>query len=269
VEIQAQIASIRAANPEIVVPEQLTRPHRVIASWLAEHKRLKQEARRDAWGREPEPLTETDHRRHRILDTLFKTVEAKGIAVKQEEYPQRVYFEVQKERVDFQLREKQKQVRRPLTDWENSISYYCDRGWVQELQGSGLLIFTIKTWLPGTMRQEWKDEHQHRLEDDLPEIVAIIKLAGPALVKQRQEQLEAEQRRLEEEHQRYLVRRAREHDEKRWQRFLQLAHRCDQAASARHLIAHLEAKPAAEDIDLVDNQRAHGLRCGFRGFAAV
>lgn len=114
-------------------------------------KRQVQDYRRDAWGRQPEPFTDTDRRRHRILDTLFKALEAKGFTIKTEQY-QPVWFEVQKERIDFQLREKQKQVRRPLTKSEEAISYYRERGWVQELQGTGNLIFTIKTWLPTPLR---------------------------------------------------------------------------------------------------------------------
>ena len=114
--MDARLTAACAANAGIAVPEKLSRPHRVIASWIEEHKRNRQEARRNGWGHMPEPFSETDQRRHRILDTLFKALEAKGFAVKQEQYPTQVYLEVQKERIDFGLREKQKQVRRPLTE---------------------------------------------------------------------------------------------------------------------------------------------------------
>ena len=66
---------------------------------------------------QPKAFTDTNHREHRLLDTLFKALEPLGYSIKSEPY-QRVYFEFQKERVDFQLREKQKQVRRPLTEEE-------------------------------------------------------------------------------------------------------------------------------------------------------
>ena len=225
IEVQQRIGQAQADNVEIIVPTKLTRPHRVIAEWLAERKREAQEARHapDPWRRQylrPAALTETDRRRHRILDTLFKALERQGFTIKAEQY-QSVYLEVQKERIDFQLREKQKQVRRPLTENEKVISYLRDRGWVQELQPSGALIFTIKTWLADGMRREWKDERDKPLEGVLPEIVATLSLAGPFLVKQRQERAEAEKRRWEEEKQ-ALPRTAscREQDEKRWQRFL-------------------------------------------------
>ena len=67
-----------------------------------------------------------------------------------------MYFEFQKERVDFQLREKQKQVRRPLTR-KKRRHWNCERGWVQELQPTGALVFSIKTWFAEGMRREWKD----------------------------------------------------------------------------------------------------------------
>jgi len=218
-ELEQQIDGARANNAGIIVPAQLSRPHRVIAGWLAEHKRKMQEARRepDPWRRQylkPDAFTETDHRRHRILDTLFKALEQQGFAIKAEEY-QLVYLEVQNERIDFQLREKQKQVRRPLTQSEKEVSYLRDRGWTQELQPTGTLILSIKTWLAARMRREWKDESEKPLENQLPDIVAALSLAGPFLVKQRQERAEEEKRRWEEENRRYREQQLREDDERR------------------------------------------------------
>lgn len=253
-EVQQRIAQAQADNAGIIVPTELTRPHRVIAEWLAERKRKAQEARHepDPWRRQylqPAALTETDRRRHRILDTLFKALERQGFTIKVEQY-QAVYLEVQKERIDFQLREKQKQVRRSLTDNEKDISYLRDQRWVQELQPSGTLIFTIKTWLADGMRREWKDAPDKPLESVLPEIIATLSAAGPFLIKQRQERAEAEKRRWEEENRRYREQQLREQDEKRWQHFLELARHCDEAASARRLLTALEARPQSEDIQI-------------------
>jgi len=158
-----------------------------------------------------------------------------------------VFCEVQKERIDYQLREKQKQVRRPLTDDEKRW-YPKGTPWKQELQPSGILIFTIKTWLADGMRREWKDEPDKPLENDLPEIVATFSLAGPFLVKQRQERAEAEKRRWEEEHQHYLEKQRKEQDEKRWHKFLEFARQRDEAASVRRLLAELGAKPQSDDF---------------------
>lgn len=250
VEMQRRTAQSRAVNPKIVVPEQLTRPHAVIAGWLAENKRERQEASRDLRGSRPAPFSQTDRRRHRILDTLFKALEAKGFRIKQERYPQHVHLEWQHERLDFQLREKQKQVRRPLTESEKLSSYLRERGWVQELMPTGLLVFSITTWLPAGLRREWKDQARTQLEADVPEIVATLELAGPALAKERQERAEAERRRWEEEQERYIERQRREEDERRWMRFLDIAHRCERAESARRLLSELEARPQSRDVTI-------------------
>ena len=259
-EIQKQITDAGAQNSELAVPEQLVRPHKIIGGWLAEHKRKAQEARHqiDPWRREhmqPKAFTDIDHRRHRILDTLFKALERQGFAIKAEQY-QPVYLEVLKERIDFQLREKQKQVRRPLTAEEKRGYFTRDKPYIQELQPAGILIFTIKTWLDAGMRREWKDEADKPLESHLPEIVATLSLAGPFLVKQRQERLEAEKRQWEEDQRCYLERQRREQDQKRWQRFVEFAHQCDQAASVRKLLAELGARPQPEGVRFGDHSAA-------------
>ena len=43
-QLQQQIESARAEHSELTVPARLARPHPVIAQWLAEHERMKQEA---------------------------------------------------------------------------------------------------------------------------------------------------------------------------------------------------------------------------------
>ena len=253
-ELQQQIAAAQANHSGLAVPSRLVRPHTVIAQWLSEYDRRKQEALRE---RDPtmrramqsKALTDMDRREYRFLDALFKALEPLGFKIKTEQY-QRVYFEFQGERVDYQLREKQKRVRRPLTENEKRWSYAADRGWIQELQPTGILIFTIKTWLADGMRREWKDEPDKPLERYLPDIVATLSLAGPFLVKQRQERAEAEKRHWEEERKRYEERQFREQDEKRWRQFLEIALRCEQADSARRLLADLKARSPSEDVNI-------------------
>ena len=113
----------------------------MIASWLSEHKEKKQRARseRDPWMRDlyrPKEFTDTDHRKHRILDTLFKAIERQGGKVKQGERGA-LFVEVLGEKVEFQVREKQKQQRRPLTDSEKRWRSPSDKGWRQELVSTG------------------------------------------------------------------------------------------------------------------------------------
>ncbi len=81
-ELEQQLAAARKETADIVVPERLTRPHSVIAGWLAEHDKRKQ----DPWLRQHSKVPEftiIERRRHRILDTLFKTLERHGFTSKQ------------------------------------------------------------------------------------------------------------------------------------------------------------------------------------------
>lgn len=249
-EAQQEFARALATHAKVTVQERLVRPHPVIAQWIADHERRRRDALRDRdpLGRQlakPQSFTEMDHREHRILDALFKALEPLGFTIKSDEY-RRVHFEFQGEQIEYQLREKLKQVRRPLTDDEKRWSWNRDRGWMQELQPTGVLIFTIKTWLNNGTRREWKDGSDNPFENSLPEIVATLSLAGPYLVKLRQERLEAEKRRWEAEQKRYAERQLRERDKARWQKFLEFASQRDEAASVRRLLAELKAQPLPE-----------------------
>jgi hypothetical protein len=142
-EVADQLTVARKKIKEVTVPGRLSsRPHAIIAGWIAERRRRREEARLDPW-RSPSDyrFTEVEQRRHRILDTLFKALERHGFKAKLGDRHE-VYFEIERERVDFKFREKQRQVRRPLTEDERRYSFMSERGWVQELQPIGTLIFT-------------------------------------------------------------------------------------------------------------------------------
>src|SRR5262249_1620835 len=156
--------------------------------------------------------------RHRIFDALFKELERRGAKVKQTEQRE-AYAEVQGERIDFQLREKQKQVRRPLTDEEKRWRSN-DRGWKQELQNTGRLVFTIKNYLPAGLRTHWLETKDAPIEGLLPDIVAVLLAAGPLLVERRHQQEEAERQRRIEEHRRYEEKQRRQLERNRWRRFV-------------------------------------------------
>lgn len=149
-EVKQQAEKARASESTLAVPERLLRSHAVIASWLTEHKQKKRRARseRDPWRRnlyDPGDFSETDHRKHRILDVLFKAIERHGGKVKQGERGV-LFAEVLGEKVEFQVREKQKQERRAPTDNEKRFRSPGDNGWKKELVPTGWLVFEIKTW---------------------------------------------------------------------------------------------------------------------------
>lgn len=159
-EVQEQLAIVRTKVSDVTVSERLTRPHPVIARWLAEHQQKKEEAKRerDPWRRElilPTKFTDVDRRKHRILDALFKALEPHGFKIKTDDR-QAVFLETNNERVDYELREKLKQVRRPLTDEEKRRGYYGDQLIKREMQPSGILLFSIKTHLGEGLPQSWR-----------------------------------------------------------------------------------------------------------------
>jgi hypothetical protein len=118
-ELEGKLAAARLLTSGITVPAKLQRPHPVIAAWIEERRRRRQEARTDPWRRMSDvpDFSAIDRRRHRFLDALFKTLERHGFKAKTGERGE-VCLEVERERVEFELKEKYRQVRRPLTEEE-------------------------------------------------------------------------------------------------------------------------------------------------------
>lgn len=245
-EIKARAETARAAAASITVAERLLRPHPIIAHWLAEHDRRKREARRerDPWMKNlvnPGELGEAVHRQHRILDGLFKALEKHGGKVKEDDRRD-LSVQMQGEKIELQLREKQKQVRRPLNDNEKRWASRDDKGWRQELQPTGKLVFAIKTHLPGNLRREWIETDSTSMHSLLPDIVATFVAAGPLLVEQRRQREEAERQRQIAERKRYEEQQRQKLDDNRWRRFVDFAQQRRDAEIAR---AFLEALKAA------------------------
>lgn len=64
----------------ISVPRTLDDPHPFVRLWLADHDKAVEIAKR--YRNLPPPKhTELDHRRHRILDTLFKELERRDVKI--------------------------------------------------------------------------------------------------------------------------------------------------------------------------------------------
>lgn len=106
----------------VTVADRLVRPHPVIAGWIEKYQRAKAGAKG-----EYDPLRkrfvgpaehrEINRRRYRILDAIFKALERQGGKIKEEDR-KGVFVELNGECIEIQLREKYKQVRRPLTGRE-------------------------------------------------------------------------------------------------------------------------------------------------------
>lgn len=239
-EVQARLKEIEKGAP--IVKDRLLRPHKLVAKWLDERERRRREARanRDDWGpSDPGKFTDTDQRRHRILDALFKELERHGGKVTEEKRDE-LRVERQGEKIEFQLREKQKQIRHAVREEDRSW-----RKFEQELQPTGKLIFSIKTHMPQGIRSEWLETDDKAMESLVPEILSSLLAAVPLLVQRRQEQEELgrqrrneEQKRREEEDRRKLARN-------RVRKFVEFAEEWKNVQVAREFLAAIRS----QDVD--------------------
>jgi hypothetical protein len=252
-DVADKLGAAREHTKEVIVPERLARPHPIIAGWIDERRRRREDAKRDPWRTQRLSdlnFTEMDHRRHRILNTLFKTLEGNGFKAKLDDR-HGVYLEIEGERVDFKLREKQRQVRRPLTEDEKSYGYMRERGFVQELQPSGVLVFSLETRLVDGAKHEWRDGDKP-LEAQLPDIISLILLAGPILTERRRQHEEVQKRRQEEERRRYEEEQRRKTDQNQWRRFVEIAEHWRDLDVARQFLVALEAQPIGDPFTVKD-----------------
>ncbi len=253
--------NLRAASTkasEITVPATLHRPHWAIAAWITKHEREIAAAKRDRpiWGTAsgPKPFTPLERRRQRFLNTLFKEVERLGYKIKGEA-PYGVSLETGQNKIEFTLRERIRQIRRPLTDEEKAKSYYANQEWQQERVATDELIFTLKTYLGPGVTLEWRDG-ERRLEDRIGDIIAVLAIAGPILERQRQAAVEAERRHWEEEKRRNEERRRRDQDRNRWRRLVELAKLWQEARLAGDFLDALEKHSPAQPEATYDGRSA-------------
>lgn len=275
-------ASLSAAMEEvgtIRVPERLHKPHAIIAGWLAEQQRQVELAKHGRWGSHyrPRDFTPMEKRRHRLLDALFKELEKQGARAGENDRRE-LYAEVSGERLEFELREKDKQVRRPLTAeelrWGGNKS-----GMRQELQPTGCFLFAMKRYVPGSLRREWLERDDAPIEDRLAEIVATFMVAGPIMAEERRRR-EEQARREEEERQR------RKQDRNRWRRFAEIANAWDEVGTARRFLQAMreadqpggvmvEGKPVSEWLDWAERKLKaadpieHGIAAVFNDIANI
>ena len=137
----------------LAVPERLIRPHPVIAAWIDARRGEREASRHRPWGsgRATVPdFSDEDHRRHRILNALFRALEADNHTVTEARHGE-LEVKLGGKPVSFRLREKLKQVQRPLTDDEKRWGYHAKKGYRTETVGSGFLIFEIQSRRPGRL----------------------------------------------------------------------------------------------------------------------
>jgi hypothetical protein len=233
-------ASVKTSG--ITVPATLRRPHRTIADWITKREREISDARRDhsryGVAFQPKPFTSLERRRQRFLSTLLKEAEKLGYKVRGEA-PHNLTLEVGRDKVEFTLHERIKQMRRPITP-EEKKGYSSNQKWRQDRIPTGELIFALKTYLGPALKREWRDDGDRPIETQIGNIIAVLTVAAPILEKRRLEAEEAQRRRWEEEKRCREERERQDQDRNRWRRFVQFAKQWKDAQLAGSFLAELK-----------------------------
>jgi len=227
----------------LMVKERPTKPHPIIAKWVADHEKRRREAAasHDAWRIKtaPPPFSDIDHRRHRIIDALLRDLEAKGAKVSEAASGQ-LCVAIDGEKIEFQIREKKRQVK--ILPEDSRSSYFA-----RDLVGTGKLVFAIRTYLRGPHDEEWRETDRNPLENQLPKIVDRL-FEGARILKAWQIELEEEQeRRRQEAVQQAERERLAKQEQSRRQKLSELARDWHTAGQIRNFLAELKSK--AFDVD--------------------
>jgi hypothetical protein len=148
------------------------------------------------------------------------------------------------ENIDFQIREKNREVRLSQAHRQNAYP-------VRELVGTGKLVFAIRTYLRGPHHEEWRETDSNPLEKQLPKIVERL-FEGAKILKAWHIELEQErERRLQEANRRAERARLARQEENRRQMLGELAHDWQTANLIHSLIAAIKLKPfdAEKNVD--------------------
>lgn len=261
---EKELAIARDRTKALQVAERLARPHPIIAGWIARReqqirkgeqiydRRLKRLVR-------PSAFTPQERRRHRMLDALLKALEARKIAVTESERLE-LFATSGHERIEFQLRTKLQQVRRPLTADEQRWRSSGDKDYRLELVETDILLFEVKSWLPGGLQRNWQDGRKGTVETMAGDILATLLAAFPLMVAEREQREKAEELRRIEAQRRHELEQQRKLEENRFRCLLELAGQWRDAELARAFVAALRAaipdptiiiddKPASEWLD--------------------
>lgn len=237
----------------LAVAERLTRPHAIIAGWIADHEERRQEARRhrreypmSSWT--VEEFTAADRRRHRLLNSLFRFLEKRGAEISRNDRGH-LFAQICGEKIEFSCHEKSRKVVRPLTDREKKWETWNRSGVKNDLEPTGRFEYQIRAWTGDPFRKLWLETERTPFEALLPEIAATFIVLGPMLAersRQREEEARlAEERRREAE----IARRNQEQDDKRWRRFVQIAAQWKETIFVREFLDRLKQEnPAADKV---------------------
>jgi hypothetical protein len=266
---EKELEAARSKAKKLHVGDRLGHPHPVIAGWTARReaeikKREKIYDHRLRRLAAPSPFSSQERRCHRILDALFKGLEAEKIPVTESECRE-LHATSGRERIEFQLRIKLRQVQRPLTADEQRWRFSGDKDYKLEYEETDVLIFEVKSWLPGGLQRTWQDGRKGTIEDMAGDILATLLAAFPLMVAEREKREEAERLRQIEERRRYELQQQRKLERNRFRRLLEHAGLWREAELARSFVVALrdsiadtgvviDGKPTAEWLEWAEAQ---------------
>lgn len=195
---------------------------------------------------------------------MFKALEAHQIKIT--ENGQRVlHASSGSEKIEFQLRVKLRQVKRPLTPDELRWHRSGDKDYKLEFEETDALIFEIKSWLPGGLQRNWQDGRKGTVEATAGDILATLLAAFPLMVAERERRADQERLRQAEEQRRQELQRQRKLERDRVRRLLEHAGRWRDAELAKSFVTELRAavpdtstiidgKPVGEWLDWAETR---------------
>lgn len=230
-----RITAEQTEEQKIVVSDRLTNPHRLLKVHLEEWRSAKVDDYGAIWSGDIRQLNirvspKSLARALRIMDTLFKALEARGYQVGiQDGYQRTLGVRINGESIEFGLEERFQRIDHPnqknsrLESWMRKRYQYIP---------SGFFFLKIVAWGADGLQKSWSDGKSTKIETCLNEfVVGLFKVAEACKARRlRQEQeeqarREAEQRREEEalRRQEELARRQRlEQEAVNWTKAQQL-----------------------------------------------
>lgn len=212
-EALEHLGNARSRSKKVRVAERLSHPHPIIAGWIDQRERdiKKRERIYDHHLKRygpASPFGPQERRRHRVLDALFKALEVENVAIIRGERRE-LLATSGRDRIELQLRSKLRQVKRPLTPDELRWRRTGEKDFKLEFEETDVLIFEIKSWLPGGLQHSWQDGRKGTIETMAGDILATLLAAFPMMVADREKREEAERLRRIEEQRRYELQQKR------------------------------------------------------------